>query len=476
MAKNITDLLLKYFPNRDPLSYEDFIFGGDEDHDWKNDSITSGAYDGDAQLGLRAFEIISRPWPEIDWFEIGSGGWMVPMFLNRKSFVHAFPSLLNYLYLLTQERPEKTDKNGDLSFNFIETLDLNRQQQREQEIWGKEVFAWRREFYFSLSEDVKKIVGLILRMYWGGSYGDALGSYWGTFGEAGSDARQVRATNFSKCVQPDFIIKNLNLAFRRIEAGCFTMGSHFNDKEDIYFFETPAHVVRIRWPFYIGQFPVTQEQWLQVINKNPSYFARNDNHPVDNVSWDEVGVFIAKLNTPVWWDGKPEVYREIQQLIARLNQEAGLEADKGYVFRLPTEAEWEYACRAVSEMDPEREVKERRHWFFGDDPAELEHYAWYSKNAGITTHPVGEKHPNPWGLYDVYGNVWEWVWDQFSDYPDREVIDPTGGINSRGGHILRGGNWYSPDWRARSAYRSMDRGGAEFTGFRLVLAPRLLTS
>jgi len=470
MTQEITQFLLEHFPDRGMLSYEDFTRAREGELSCMNDAITCVAYDYDNELGERAFRIISRPWPEIDWFEIGSGGWMVPMFLNRKSFIHAFPSLLNYLHLLTQVYPREFDKNGELSFNFIDTLDLNEQKRREDEVRGEGAFDWRRAFYFSLPEEVKKIIGLILRMDWGGR--NALESYWGMFGKVQATPKRTRLTTSSGWVAPDFTVGGFNLAFRRIEAGRFTMGS-YPGKEDIYFFETPPHTVRITRPFYLGQFPVTQAQWLRVMGKNPSYFVGNDDHPVDCVSWDEAQTFITKLNTPLWWDDKRGAYRELRRLIARLNEEAGLTEETGYVFRLPTEAEWEYACRAVSGDDPERETKERWHWFFGDDPAGLEHYGWYSKNAGIRTHPVGEKRPNPWGLYDLYGNVWEWVWDELGDYPDEETTDPTRGIRRRSGHVQRGGNWYSPDWRARSAYRSIDRGNDFTTGFRLTLAPRL---
>jgi formylglycine-generating enzyme required for sulfatase activity len=372
---------------------------------------------------------------------------------------------------LTQSRFENLKKDGNLlSSGFVETLDLNHLKHLEKEIHGEGAFDWRREFYFSLPDEVKKTIALILRMEM--DWGDALESDWSAFRDTLTTAKPISTRH--EWVRPDFTLGNLGLAFRRIEAGRFTMRSYPDIEKGIFSDETPAHTVCISKPFYLGQFPVTQAQWLEVMNENPSFFVRNDDHPVDSVSWDKAQAFIAKLNTPSWWNDKPEAYRELQQFIARLNEETGLREDTGYIFRLPIEAEWEYACRAVSESDPERETKERWRWFFGDDPSDLEHYAWYGGNAGMTTHPVGEKRPNPWGLYDMLGNVWEWAWCRFKDYQNEVVIDPMEDI---GGAIFRrGGSWFLPDWKTRTARRLFgfypERGDV-FSGFRLALAPRL---
>jgi formylglycine-generating enzyme required for sulfatase activity len=134
--------------------------------------------------------------------------------------------------------------------------------------------------------------------------------------------------------------------------------------------------VRITRSFYIGKYPVTQMQWQAVMGNNPSHFTGDATRPVENVSWDEVQVFLQRLK----------------------------ERD-GNLYRLPTEAEWEYVARAGSASA----------YCFGDDEEQLGQYAWHDKNAGGTTHPVGQLNANKRNLYDVQGNVWEWVKDWFDE-------------------------------------------------------------
>lgn len=121
----------------------------------------------------------------------------------------------------------------------------------------------------------------------------------------------------------------------------------------------------------------------------------------------------------------------------------------GYVYRLSTEAEWEYACRAGTTTI----------YSFGDSDAQLGNYAWYGLNSGDTTHPVGGKQPNPWGLYDMYGNVWEWCADWYQGYPSGAVTDPTG-PSSGGARTYRGGGWkteyWNFAWKCRSSFRGYD--------------------
>ena len=156
---------------------------------------------------------------------------------------------------------------------------------------------------------------------------------------------------------------------------------------------------------------------------NPSYF-RCEKHPVENVSWNEVQVFFSKLNAL-------ENARENNQ-----------------IFRLPTEAEWEYAVRAGTETA----------YFFGNDESKLKEYAWFLKNSGFETHPVGLKKPNPWGLYDIYGNVWEWVQDEYhisykgapADGRAWENLFPSISIPVR---VRRGGGWNGNAGSCRSAER-----------------------
>ncbi len=160
---------------------------------------------------------------------------------------------------------------------------------------------------------------------------------------------------------------------------------------------------------------MTQGQWQEVIGENPSHFKGDPNCPVENVSWDDVQKFIEWLH-------------------AR-------EGDRGY--RLPTEAEWGYACRAGTTTA----------YCFGNDPDQLHGYAWYGKslNSG-STHPVGQLKPNDWGLYDMHGNVWEWVRDWYGKYAARIVSDPQGSAEGAS-RVVRGGGWYVVAQNCRAAFR-----------------------
>ncbi len=216
-----------------------------------------------------------------------------------------------------------------------------------------------------------------------------------------------------------------------IPAGSFTMGSP-DSEQDRGSDEGPQHQVTISKSFYMGKYEVTQAQWEAVMGNNPSYFIGNPNNPVEQVSWNDCLEFISKLN----------------------------QMDLG-TFRLPTEAEWEYACRAGT--------TERFYW--GDDPnyTQIEDYAWYGGNNIVNgAKEVGTKLPNPWNLFDMIGNVYEWCQDTYSGYSSTPEIDPVV-TNSGNYRVLRGGVWnYSAD-----SCRSADRGGngpdyaSYYFGFRL---------
>jgi formylglycine-generating enzyme required for sulfatase activity len=202
----------------------------------------------------------------------------------------------------------------------------------------------------------------------------------------------------------------VKMDFVHVRPGSFMMGSEKGEAD-----EKPVHEVRITKPFYMGIYEVTQAQWKAVMGDNPSNF-KGDDLPVEQVSWEDC-----------------------QQFLAKLKEKAG----QGMICRLPTEAEWEYACRAGS----------RTEYCFGDDEGALGEYAWFNLNSG--THPVGQKKPNAWGLYDMHGNVWEWCADWYNEryYANSPTDDPKG-PDFGPVRVLRGGSWDDFAGRVRSAYRS----------------------
>ncbi|MGQ4809267.1 Hercynine oxygenase [Candidatus Entotheonellaceae bacterium PAL068K] len=213
---------------------------------------------------------------------------------------------------------------------------------------------------------------------------------------------------------PPTLTDRWGIEFMRLPAGAFMMGSE-NGYED----EQPVHWVQISQPFYLGKYEVTQGQWEAVTGSNPSHFTGNPNRPVERVSWHDVQAFIKHLNTI---EGRE-------------------------IYRLPTEAEWEYAARAGTTTD----------YHFGNDRSQLGKYAWYSKTSGYETHPVGQLQPNAWGLHDMHGNVWEWVQDRYDasyyeQSPARDPRGPSGGS----ARVLRGGSWRHRPALVRSANRGGD--------------------
>ena len=202
-----------------------------------------------------------------------------------------------------------------------------------------------------------------------------------------------------------------------VPAGEFQMGSPDSDI-DADDREKPQHRVRITKPFYLGKYLVTQELWEAVIGNNPSKF-KGPKNPMEQVSWDDCQQFLEKLNAKV--------------------------GTQGGKFVLPTEAQWEYACRAGSTS----------RYCFGDLSG-LGEYAWYDKNSGNKTHPVGEKKPNAWGLHDMHGNVWEWCQDSYdSSYYAKSPRDDPPGAATGSNRVCRGGSWFTPAWGCRSAFQGI---------------------
>ena len=254
-----------------------------------------------------------------------------------------------------------------------------------------------------------------------------------------------------------------NMVF--IAPGTFRMGSP-PDEVDRYDWEGPQTAVTISRGYWLGKYEVTQGEYEAVVGSNPSWFngvrevwdescqcSTNRDYtdlsrPVEQVSWNDAVAYCAALT-------------ERERLAGRIPLNC--------VYRLPTEAEREYACRAGTST----------RFSYGDDPGyrNLTNYAWYYDNSGGETHPVGQKLPNPWGLYDMHGNVFEWCQDWFDAYPGGVAVDPQGPA-SGSDRVIRGGSWgLWPGWDSaricRSAYRSYftpdDRNNT--FGFRAVLAP-----
>ena len=205
--------------------------------------------------------------------------------------------------------------------------------------------------------------------------------------------------------------KGISIEMVRVEAGTFIMGA-IQEIEEPNYWEKPAHQVTLTNNFYIGKYEVTQALWKAVMGKRPSYF-KGDNLPVEQVSWDDCQEFISKLNSIT-----------------------------GKTFRLPTEAEWEYAARGGN--------KSIGYQYSGSN--NLSDVAWYDGNSGNTTHAVGSKQGNELGIYDMAGNVYEWCQDWYEDYSGSLQVNPTG-ATSGSFHVFRGGSWYSNAWFCRSSCR-----------------------
>ena len=251
---------------------------------------------------------------------------------------------------------------------------------------------------------------------------------------------------------PIEITNSIGMKLVLIPSGDFLMGSpDWDTKTSLD--EKPQHPVRITKPFYLGRYLVTQNEYQQVMGSNPSYFSATGDGkasvidqdtkrlPVENVSWDQAADFCRKLSN--------------------------LPAEKaaGRTYFLPSEAQWEYACRAGSTTT----------YFFGDNWWDLRQYAWFSLNAYYRTQPVGTKMPNAWGLYDIYGDVWEWCADWYGSnyYASSPTDDPTGPKEppENRHRLRRGGSWESGECWSAERYPVNPAVCDKECGFRVSLVP-----
>ncbi|MBF0428534.1 MAG: formylglycine-generating enzyme family protein [Magnetococcales bacterium] len=258
-----------------------------------------------------------------------------------------------------------------------------------------------------------------------------------------SDGKKQTSTTVTITVTPggntvdDTLTNRFGMTFKLLPSGRFTMGSPANEP-DRDLDEGPQHTVTISTAFYMQTTEVTQGQWQTIMGSNPSNYPDcGRNCPVEQVSWDDIQRFLSNLNA------------------------------KGEgTYRLPTEAEWEYAARAGTTTP----------WSLGERVNLMGYYAWYDSNSGSKTHPVAQKLPNPWGLFDMHGNVWEWVEDGYDPnfYANSPQTDPTGSSSSTN-RVARGGSWGSLSARLRSAYRYnfVPEYYNSYLGFRLVRIPTL---
>jgi formylglycine-generating enzyme required for sulfatase activity len=265
--------------------------------------------------------------------------------------------------------------------------------------------------------------------------------------------------------KPVEMTNSIGMKLRLIPPGEFVMGSSREEIDRVILefppaersflrpfleVELPQHRVRITRPFYLGMYEVTQEEYVAVMGTNPSWFSRSgggservsdldtSRFPVEMVSWENCQEFMRRLN------GRPE--------------------EPDGVYRLPTEAEWEYACRAGT----------RTRYCFGDDDSMLGEYAWCGSRSDSRTRPVGGKTPNAWGLFDMHGNVWEWCADRFDRryYANSPVDDPTGPASGMA-RVNRGGasNTYAGLCRAATRFWNGPDSKNNSLGFRVAWSP-----
>ena len=263
-----------------------------------------------------------------------------------------------------------------------------------------------------------------------------------TITDAKPDETDVQDDEFDGFDGLTFTVEGVNFKMVRVEGGTFTMGATPKQEDDADDDELLTHQVTLS-SYYIGQVPVTQQLWMAVMGENPSHFSRLNNYrdcycrPVESVSWKDCKRFIKRLN---------------MLLNDQLN---------GMHFRMPTEAEWEFAARGGNKG------KDSDHKYAGSD--DISEAAWYQGVSRHETHPVMQKQPNELGLYDMSGNVWEWCADRFDDNSSETQQNPTGPA-SGSSRVNRGGSWRSIAWSCRVSYRVNNTPADAYSYFGLRLA------
>ena len=270
------------------------------------------------------------------------------------------------------------------------------------------------------------VVGIIIGVNSNGNSSDS-----GNSKQSGGAIQSGDNTLSQQIFSKTYTANGVSFDMMMVKAGTFTMGATSEMKAPDSD-EKPTHQVTLTNDYYIGKTEVTQALWTAVMGNNPSYF-KGDNLPVENVSWDDCQKFISKLNSLT-----------------------------GQNFRLPTEAEWEFAARGGNNS----------HHYQYSGSNELGDVAWYVGNSGDTTHVVATKQPNELGIYDMSGNVWEWCSDWFGNYSSSSLTNPTG-PNSGSYRVLRGGGWSRLARNCRASYRYgvAPGNGSLDDGLRLVLVP-----
>ena len=270
------------------------------------------------------------------------------------------------------------------------------------------------------------VVGIIIGVNSNGNSSDS-----GNSKQSGGAIQSGNNTLSQQIFSKTYTANGVSFDMMMVKAGTFTMGAT-SEMKDPDSNEKPTHQVTLTNDYYIGKTEVTQALWMAVMGNNPSYF-KGDNLPVECVSWDDCQKFISKLNSLT-----------------------------GQNFRLPTEAEWEFAARGGNNSN--------HYQYSGSD--NIDDVAWYAGNSGDKTHAVATKQPNELGLYDMSGNVWEWCSDWCGKYSSSSLTNPTG-PNSASSRVNRGGGWFDNGRNCRSSFRDFYTPNFSFRslGLRLVLVP-----